>query len=346
MYCEHFGFREKPFSMTPDPRFIFLSRNHREAFAHLLYGIDNRTGFIALTGEVGAGKTTVLRTLLTQLDPGRYSTALIFNPSPSPVELLRSINREFNIPADSDDPARLLDTLNVFLLEQNRSGKTVVLVIDEAQHLGPPVLEQVRLISNLETDTEKLIQIVLAGQPELGRMLSREELRQLDQRIAVRYHLRPMDFDDTAGYIAHRLGVVDGKGKAQFTRWALRLIYRYSGGLPRLINVVCDRALLAAYTQDTDRITAGIAWKAIADVRKDTVRPAWKPATGLGLAVVVFIALAFLYFAGSGFTERSREVPVAQPAAQPVRESPGGAGTDGCHGTARPVFPRERPGRF
>ena len=221
MYCEHFGFREKPFSMTPDPRFIFLSRNHREAFAHLLYGIDNRTGFIALTGEVGAGKTTVLRTLLAQLDPGRYCTALIFNPSPSPAELLRSINREFSIPAGGDDPARLLDALNEFLLEQNRDGKTVVLVIDEAQHLGPAVLEQVRLISNLETDRSKLIQIVLAGQPELGRMLSREELRQLDQRIAVRYHLRPMDFDDTAGYIAHRLGVVDGKGKAQFTRWAL-----------------------------------------------------------------------------------------------------------------------------
>lgn len=322
MYCEHFGFREKPFSMTPDPRFIFLSRNHREAFAHLLYGIDNRTGFIALTGEVGAGKTTVLRTLLTQLDPGRYSTALIFNPSPSPVELLRSINREFNIPADGDDPARLLDTLNVFLLEQNRSGKTVVLVIDEAQHLGPPVLEQVRLISNLETDTEKLIQIVLAGQPELGRMLSREELRQLDQRIAVRYHLRPMDFDDTVGYTAHRLGVVDGKGKAQFTRGALRLIYRYSGGLPRLINVVCDRALLAAYTQDTDRITAGVAWKAIADVRKDTVRTAWKPATGLGAAVTVLIAVAFFYFAGSGFTERSREIPEAQPAAKPLMKAP------------------------
>ncbi len=322
MYCEHFGFREKPFSMTPDPRFIFLSRHHREAFAHLLYGIDNRTGFIALTGEVGAGKTTVLRTLLAQLDPGRYCTALIFNPSPSPAELLRSINREFNIPAGGDDPARLLDALNEFLLEQNRNGKTVVLVIDEAQHLGPAVLEQVRLISNLETDRSKLIQIVLAGQPELGRMLSREELRQLDQRIAVRYHLRPMDFDDTAGYIAHRLGVVDGKGKAQFTRWALRLIYRYSGGLPRLINVVCDRALLAAYTQDTDRITAGVAWKAITDVRKDTVRPAWKPATGLGLAVVVFIALVFIYLAGSGFTERSREIPATQPAAKPWVKAP------------------------
>ena len=322
MYCEHFGFQERPFSMTPDPRFIFLSRNHREAFAHLLYGIDNRAGFIALTGEVGAGKTTVLRTLLTQLDPGRYCTSLIFNPFPSPLELLRSINREYNIPFDGEDPARLLDTLNEFLLEKNRSGKTVVLVIDEAQHLGPAVLEQVRLISNLETDTEKLIQIVLAGQPELGRMLAQADLRQLDQRIAVRYHLRPMDFEDTAGYIAHRLEVVDGKGKVQFTPWALRLIYRYSGGLPRLINVVCDRALLAAYTQDTDRIAAGVAWKAIADVRKDTVRPAWKPAAGLGVAVAVLIAAAFFYFAGSGFTGRPTEHSPVKPAVQAAVKPP------------------------
>ncbi len=322
MYCEHFGFREKPFSMTPDPRFIFLSRNHREAFAHLLYGIDNRAGFIALTGEVGAGKTTVLRTLLTQLDPGRYCTSLIFNPSPSPLELLRSINREYGIPCDGEDPSRLLDALNDFLLEQNRSGKTVVLVIDEAQHLGPGVLEQVRLISNLETDTEKLIQIVLAGQPELGRMLAQADLRQLDQRIAVRYHLRPMDFEDTAGYIAHRLEVVGGRGKVQFTPWALRLIYRYSGGLPRLINVVCDRALLAAYTQDVNRVSVGLARQAIADVKKDAVRPAWMPATGLGAAVVLLIAAVFFYFAQSGFTGRPVDPPAPKPTIQALVKSP------------------------
>ena len=315
MYCEHFGFREKPFSMTPDPRFIFLSRNHREAFAHLLYGIDNRAGFIALTGEVGAGKTTVLRTLLTQLDPERYCTSLIFNPSPSPLELLRSINREYGIPSEGNDPARLLESLNEFLLEQNRSGKTVVLVIDEAQHLGPPVLEQVRLISNLETDTEKLVQIVLAGQPELGRILKRTELRQLDQRISVRYHLQPMDFGDTVGYIKHRLKVVNGKGKAQFTSEALRLIYRYSGGLPRLINIACDRALLAAYTKDTEQITAGITRAAVADVKKSVPRPAWHLAAGLGAVMVLLIAAAFFYLGGARPAGRTAETPVAK---QPV----------------------------
>jgi general secretion pathway protein A len=174
MYLDFHGFREKPFSLTPDPRFIFLSKNHREAFAHLLYGINNRVGFIALTGEVGTGKTTVLRSLLNQLDADHYCTALVFNPALSPTELLQTITRELGVPADTCNHLSALDALNVFLLRQNAEGRTVVLVIDEAQDLEAPVLEQIRLISNLETDTEKLIQIVLAGQPELVKILKRK----------------------------------------------------------------------------------------------------------------------------------------------------------------------------
>ena len=205
MYLDFYALREKPFSLTPDPRFVFLSKKHKETFAHLLYGINSRAGFIVLTGEVGSGKTTVLRALLNQLDEDHYRTALIFNPCLSPNELLQSINREFDIPIDNSSRTSALDTLNLFLLQQNAEGRTVVLVIDEAQALEAPVLEQIRLISNLETDREKLIQIVLAGQPEFGQVLQRKEMRQLSQRITVRYHLQPMDFPDTVAYITHRI---------------------------------------------------------------------------------------------------------------------------------------------
>ena len=259
MYLNFYGFREKPFSLTPDPRFVFLSKNHKEAFAHLLYGINHRAGFIALTGEVGSGKTTVLRALLSQLDADHHRTALIFNPCLSPEVLLQNINREFGISANTSNHSSFLDSLNVFLLQQNAEGRTVVLVIDEAQNLEAPVLEQIRLISNLETDREKLIQIVLSGQPEFVQILKRNEMRQLSQRITVRYHLQPMDFQDTVHYINHRLDVAGGKGGVIFPRRALRRIYRYSRGLPRLINAACDRALLAGYARDTARIDSRIA---------------------------------------------------------------------------------------
>ena len=209
MYLNFYGFREKPFNLTPDPRFVFLSKTHKEAFAHLLYGINNRVGFIALTGEVGSGKTTVLRTLLGQLNPDHHRTALILNPCLTVPELLQNINREFGLAASSSTGGSL-DALNQFLLQQNSEGRTVVLIIDEAQNLEASVLEQIRLISNLETDREKLIQIVLSGQPEFGQILKRNEMRQLSQRIVVRYHLQPMDFRDTVHYIHHRLKVAGG----------------------------------------------------------------------------------------------------------------------------------------
>src|SRR5512139_1433448 len=217
MYLDFHGFREKPFNLTPDPRFVYLSRTHKEAFAHLLYGINNRAGFIALTGEVGSGKTTVLRALLSQLDPDNHRTALIFNPCVSPTELLQNINREFGILTNTSNNSNLLDPLNSFLLQQNAEGRTVVLVIDEAQNLEAPVLEQIRLISNLETDREKLIQIILSGQPEFIQMLERNEMRQLSQRINVRYHLQAMDFQDSVHYINHRLRVAGGRSEVVFS---------------------------------------------------------------------------------------------------------------------------------
>lgn len=266
MYTKYYGFKEKPFTLTPNPRFIYLSKNHKEAFAHLLYGINNHYGFIELIGEVGTGKTTVLRTLLSQLDEDNYRSALIFNPSLTGVELLRSINHEFGLDSISEYATNLLEELNKFLLKENERGITVVLVIDEAQNLSPSILEQLRLISNLETEDDKLIQIVLAGQPELSAVLDLPELRQLNQRIAVRYRLRSMSIDETRIYIRHRMVVAGETGGVSFSSFALKLIHLYSRGLPRLINNLCDRALLIGYGNERRRITAGIVTKAITEL--------------------------------------------------------------------------------
>jgi general secretion pathway protein A len=267
MYCEFFGFSEKPFTITPNPQFIYLSEHHREAFAHLLYGIDSHAGFIAMTGEVGTGKTTVLRTLLTQLDPDRYCSALIFNPCRSGEQLLASICREFGVAPDECKNFGYLDALNLFLLEQHAAGRTVVLVIDEAQNLAPDVLEQVRMISNLETERDKLIQIILAGQPELNDVLNRHDLRQLSQRITVRCHLTPMDMRDTAEYIRHRLKVSGYRAPGLFSSGAVQRIYRFSRGVPRLVNIVCEQTLVMAWTQDNSSVTPAIAARVIEGAR-------------------------------------------------------------------------------
>jgi general secretion pathway protein A len=258
MYCEFFGFNEKPFTITPNPHFIYLSEHHREAFAHLLYGIDSHAGFIAMTGEVGTGKTTVLRTLLTQLDPEKYRSALIFNPCLSGEQLLGTICREFGVTPDDRDSFGYLDALNLYLLDQNAAGKTVVLVVDEAQNLTPDVLEQLRMISNLETECDKLIQIILAGQPELNDVLNRHDLRQLSQRIAVRCRLTPMNMRDTAEYIRHRLKVSGCRIPALFSSGAVKHIYRFSRGVPRLVNIVCEQALVMAWTQERSSVTPAI----------------------------------------------------------------------------------------
>jgi general secretion pathway protein A len=282
MYCDFFGFTEKPFTITPNPQFIYLSGNHREAFAHLLYGIDSHAGFIAMTGEVGTGKTTVLRTLLSQLDPEKYKSALIFNPCLSGEQLLASICRDFGIEATEKNSFSYLEALNRYLLEQNTAGRTLVLVIDEAQNLAPEVLEQVRLISNLETEQDKLIQIILAGQPELDAIFSRHDLRQLNQRITVRCKLSPMGLDDTKEYISHRLKISGNRNPGLFSSGAVKHIYRFSGGIPRLINVACEHALIMAWTRESPTVTPYIAAQVIAEAGAAAPRRwLWKRIVGL-----------------------------------------------------------------
>lgn len=299
MYWETLGFTEPPFSLTPNPGFLFMSSCHQEAFAHLLFAIDNAAGFIELSGEVGTGKTTVIRTLLGRLDPSRYRTAFIFNPSISPLGLQQEINREFGLESAGKEANELHKTLNEFLLQENLNGRTVVLVIDESQDLPPDVLEQVRLISNLETEQKKLIQIVLVGQPELNRLLARQELRQLNQRITVRYHLEPMAPEEITAYIRHRVRVAARGGEpVTFSDGALKRIIGYSGGIPRLINAVCDRALLSAYTSEAREISPSMAAEAISDVARKSSRRFSNRTAAIAVSAALILVIA-LFMAGS-----------------------------------------------
>nr|NIQ97995.1 AAA family ATPase [Desulfuromonadales bacterium] len=254
MYQDYFQLSCKPFSVTPDPRFIYLSAKHKEALAHLLYGIEQRSGFIELSGEVGAGKTTLLRTLLRECDTDDYRTAFIFNPRLSALDLLRTVNREFGLECDGSR-SELFHLLNRFLLEQNAAGRTVLIVVDEAQNLKTTALEEIRLLSNLETETDKLVQIILVGQPELRRLLEHADIRQLNQRIAVRYHLNPLDAAETGRYIRHRLQVAGAGGQEFFKPAAMKKIFRRTGGVPRQINLLCDRLLLLCYSEDRRVVT-------------------------------------------------------------------------------------------
>ncbi|MCM2265286.1 MAG: AAA family ATPase [Desulfuromonadales bacterium] len=274
MYESHFGLTEKPFTLTPNPRFLYLSRTHQEALAHLRYGLENRVGFIAVTGEVGTGKTTTLRLLFDQLDETRFRLAMIFNPCLSAMELLRNVNREFGLLARKRSNLSLVEELNDFLLAENRAGRIPVLVIDEAQNLKADVLEQIRLLSNLETDSDKLIQIVLVGQPELAALLERPELRQLAQRISVRCRLDPLDHQEACGYIRHRLQIAGVFGDL-FDAKAMAAAFRWSGGVPRLINVLCDRALLCAYAAGQYRVTAAEVRQAAAELDHAKRKSAW-----------------------------------------------------------------------
>ena len=269
MYEAFYGLTEAPFRLTPDPHYLYLGAHHREALGHLLFGIREGSGFIAVTGEIGTGKTTLLRALLRDLEPNTV-VAYVFNPALSDLELLQTINGEFRLQGESTSKKELVDQLNRFLVAQKAVGARVVLIIDEAQSLEPTVLEQLRLLSNLETETEKLLQIVLVGQPELRDMLSRPSLAQLTQRITVRWHLVPLDRAETTNYVRHRLRIAGGAGATTlFTPPALRLIYRYSRGVPRLINIAAHRALLAGYTQERPRIGAHTTRKAIGELRRD-----------------------------------------------------------------------------
>ncbi|MEO5802089.1 MAG: AAA family ATPase [Verrucomicrobiota bacterium] len=265
MYLEYYGLSEPPFNITPNPRFLFYSAKHREAFNHLLYGIRERKGFVQLTGEVGAGKTTLCRALLDQLGK-TFSTALILNPVLDADQLIKAIAMEFGLNVKGLDRLETVAEINAFLLEQMAQGRESVLIIDEAQDLTNDLLEQVRLLSNLETDERKLLQIVLMGQPELRDRLNHHGLRQLRQRITVRYHLRPLKHGEIGQYIQHRLHISGGKGPPYFTAAALWRIHRYSHGIPRLINALCDKCLLAGFVQDRDRINFRMVGRAIREL--------------------------------------------------------------------------------
>ena len=265
MYLEYYGLSEPPFDITPNPRFLFYSVKHREAFNHLLYGIRERKGFVQLTGEVGAGKTTLCRAMLDQLN-GAYATALILNPVMSAQELMKAIAIEFGLPVNGLDRLDTLAVINQFLLQQVERGQDTVLIIDEAQDLTDDLLEQVRLLSNLETDDRKLLQIVLMGQPELRDRLNNPRLRQLRQRITVRYHLQPLSRLEMIQYIQHRLEVSGAKGAPYFTHPALWRVYSYSKGIPRLVNAVCDKALLAGFVQQQERIGFGVVRRAVREL--------------------------------------------------------------------------------
>jgi general secretion pathway protein A len=265
VYLEYYGLTEPPFDITPNPRFLFFSAKHREAFNHLLYGIRARKGFVQVTGEVGAGKTTVCRAMLDQLGD-QFATAMIINPVLGTDELVKAIAMEFGLPVKGMDRLEALATLNQFFLAQVEKGKDSVLIIDEAQDLSNELLEQVRLLSNLETDERKLVQIVLLGQPELRQRLNDHRLRQLRQRITVRYHLRPLTRGEISQYIQHRLEVSGAKGAPYFTWGALWRIYQYSRGIPRLVNAVCDKCLLAGFVHQRDRLDFRMVGQAIREL--------------------------------------------------------------------------------
>ena len=295
MYTRFFGLSEKPFAITPDPRYLYLSERHAEALAHLLYGINESGGFIQLTGEVGTGKTTVVRTLLSRI-PHHADVAVILNPRVTPVEFLLTICEELGVPvapADRDSVKQMVDALNQKLLGAHAEGRRIIVIVDEAQNLSAETLEQVRLLTNLETPTQKLLQIILIGQPELRELLDRTDLRQLAQRITGRYHLEPLSREETQGYVRHRLRVAGAAGEI-FTSAALREVHRLSAGIPRVINVTCDRALLGAYTQEIRKITPELVRRAAGEVYGRRYAPRWAVWSGAALGVCGLVAGATL----------------------------------------------------
>jgi general secretion pathway protein A len=333
MYTSFFGLAEKPFSITPDPRYLFLSERHAEALAHLLYGIEDAGGFVQLTGEVGTGKTTMVRSLLAQV-PDHADVALILNPRVTPLEFLLAICDELHVPhAESmrGSVKALVDALNLFLLDAHAHGRRVVVIVDEAQQLPTDTLEQVRLLTNLETETRKLLQIILVGQPELRDVLARNDLRQLAQRITGRYHLDPLTPPEAAAYVRHRLKVAGGTAEI-FTPAALAELHRLSHGIPRVINVLADRALLGAYTIEQHRVTPKLVREAAAEVAGRKLTSAWPQWALTAAGVVGALALAttaWLYFqsrsAGDSAVAGAEVAATAAPAAAPSAAAPNGA---------------------
>ena len=303
MYTRFWGFREKPFQQLPNPEFLFLSATHEEALAHLNYALSEGEGFLMITGEVGTGKSTLCRSFLQNLDAD-IACAYIFNSKLDPIQLLRSINAEFDIAADADTSTELIDVLNAFLIDNSSNEHKVVIVIDEAQNLPVDSLEQVRLLSNLETTREKLLHLVLVGQPELADMIDSFALRQLGQRIQLACHLHPLTFQETVQYIQHRINLVSEKPQMPFDKGALRVIYGFSKGVPRLINTACDRMLLAAYLRKRTRITASLASGIIAELlqrgrRPESTFPMAQVAIAVALIIVSAIVVGVFFVDGS-----------------------------------------------
>lgn len=297
MFEQFFGLSENPFNVTPDPKFLFLSKAHDEALSYLRYGIEQRKGFIMITGEVGAGKTTICRALLASL-PKTVRTALILNPALSDIELLQAINQDFGINATHTSKKALLDELYEFLINAFVNGENAVLIIDECQNLSPDVLEQIRMLSNLETEKEKLIQIVLVGQPELTKLLSAPTMKQIDDRIVLRYHIWPLSLWDTKSYINHRLIISGSHGDISFSPMAVRLVHHYSQGVPRRINAVAERSLLIAYLRSTRKVTAPIVASARRELEGNYVRRRVKPAVVLAAAGILTVLAASMIWPG------------------------------------------------
>jgi len=265
MYCKYYGLKERPFNVTSDPAFFFSSKKHKEALSHLLYGVSQRKGIIVLTGEIGTGKTTLCRFFLNQVGKN-VKTAFILNPTFSEVQLLESIVNDFGIDPKNKTKLGMVLELNNFLLNESNAGNNLVLIVDEAQNLKPALLEQIRLLSNLETEKDKLLQVILVGQPELNSRINLYDLRQLRQRIMVRYHIGPLDIDEIKGYINWRLEIAGGEGKIEFSNEAVDIISRFSGGTPRLINMICDRALLAGFVSESTHIDFNIIKRCVEEL--------------------------------------------------------------------------------
>jgi general secretion pathway protein A len=325
MYTSFFGLNEKPFSITPDPRYLFMSARHGEALAHLVYGVTESGGFMQLTGEVGTGKTTLVRTLLLNRMPANADVAVVLNPQLSAREFLISICEELgvDVPLDRNSIKALIDTLNHHLLQAHSDGRRTILVVDEAQNLAPDVLEEVRLLTNLETAKQKLLQIVLIGQPELRDLLARNDLRQLAQRITGRYHLEPLSRDETAQYIEHRLKVAGALSEV-FDGAAKREVFRLSQGVPRLINVICDRALLGAYTVESRRVNRNMIRRAAVEITGKTEEARWPrwavPVISVAAAVVIAFGILAALDERLTAVDAAIEPAVAEIIAEPAPE--------------------------
>jgi general secretion pathway protein A len=356
MYKRYFGLKEKPFHIAPSTRYLYLSELHREALVHLLYGINGEGCIILLTGEVGTGKTMICRSLIERL-PETTDIALILNPNLTITDLLQTICEELHIAIKEEAPSvkNYIDSLNRYLLDAHARGRNTALIIDEAQNLDMEILEQLRLLTNLETDSHKLLQIVLIGQPELLRILDNPKYSQINQRITTRYHLEPLQPADVTAYITHRIAMAGGSERYRlFSKPALRHIIKATKGVPRLINVLCDRALLGAYAENKDQVDLKILRKAAREISGISAPRLWPPSKGLVVLAVLLLAILLptaLYLATHGgdvpamarklrfFAEFATPLPAAPPAAKDGRPEP--SAVDGQAETSQRTVPKK-----